>query len=85
MAEMENFAEREEVPVVLFRKGERKDDIAGEHLKRVTKPEGVKLRTETTSNNTRLRDRQATQEPPGLAADRLQSQPTCSGRRDDFS
>ena len=41
VAEMEDFAEREGVPVVLFRKGQRKDDIAAEHLKRFTKPEGV--------------------------------------------
>ena len=41
VAEMEGFAEREGVPVVLFRKGERKDDIAAEHLKRFTKSEGV--------------------------------------------
>jgi hypothetical protein len=40
VAEMEGFAEREGVPVVLFRKGERKDDIAAEHLKRFTKSEG---------------------------------------------
>jgi hypothetical protein len=41
VAELEGFAEREGVPVVLFRKGERKDDIAAEHLKRFTKSEGV--------------------------------------------
>ena len=41
VAEMEGFAEREGVPVVLFRKGERKDNIAAEHLKRFTKSEGV--------------------------------------------
>ena len=41
VAEMEAFAERERVPVVRFRKGERKDDIAAEHLKGFTKPEGV--------------------------------------------
>ena len=41
VAEMEGFAEREGVPVVLFRKGERKDDIAAEHLKLFTKSEGV--------------------------------------------
>ena len=41
VAEMEAFAEREGVPVVLFRKGQRKDYIAAEHLKRFTKPEGV--------------------------------------------
>ncbi len=41
VAEMGAFAEREGVPVVPFRKGERKDDVAAEHLKRFTKPEGV--------------------------------------------
>jgi hypothetical protein len=41
VAEMEAFAGREGVPVVLFRKGERKDYIAAEHLKGFTKPEGV--------------------------------------------
>ncbi|MGH8563777.1 MAG: hypothetical protein ACREXW_06660 [Gammaproteobacteria bacterium] len=47
--------------------------------------EGRALQTETTINkHTRLRDRQATQEPACSAADRLQSQPTSSGRPDDF-
>jgi hypothetical protein len=35
------FAKRESVPVVAFRKGERKDDVAAEHLARFGKPEGV--------------------------------------------
>ncbi|MGH8591593.1 MAG: hypothetical protein ACREXX_20440 [Gammaproteobacteria bacterium] len=41
VAEMEAFAEREGVPVVRFRKGQRKDYIAAEHLQRFTQPEGV--------------------------------------------
>jgi hypothetical protein len=41
VAAMEAYARREEVPVVQFRKGQRKDDVAAEHLKRFDKPEGV--------------------------------------------
>jgi hypothetical protein len=38
---LEDFAKREKVPVVQFRKGERKDDVAAAHRKKFTKPEGV--------------------------------------------
>lgn len=41
VAGIDAFAKRQDVPVVAFRKGERKDDIAAEHLKRFAKPEGV--------------------------------------------
>jgi hypothetical protein len=41
VAAMDAFARQEQVPVVQFRKGERKDDIAAEHLSRFTKAEGV--------------------------------------------
>jgi hypothetical protein len=41
VAAMEAFARREQVPVVQFRKGQRKDDIAAEHLSRFDKTEGV--------------------------------------------
>ena len=41
VAALEGFAKREQVPIVQFRKGERKDDIAAEHRKKFTKPEGV--------------------------------------------
>ncbi len=41
VATMEAFAEQEQIPVVQFRKGQRKDDIAAEHLKHFTKEEGV--------------------------------------------
>jgi hypothetical protein len=38
---LEEFARREQVPVVQFRKGQRKDDVASEYRKKFTKPEGV--------------------------------------------
>jgi hypothetical protein len=41
VASMEAFAKQEQVPVVQFRKGQRKDDIAAEHLSKFTKDEGV--------------------------------------------
>ena len=41
IAAMEAFARRESIPVVQFRKGQRKDDIAGEYLKKFTDREGV--------------------------------------------
>jgi hypothetical protein len=41
VAAMDAFARQEQVPVVPFRKGARKDDIAAEHLSRFTKTEGV--------------------------------------------
>ena len=41
VARMDRFAKEQKIPVVLFRKGERKDDIAAEHLKTFTGREGV--------------------------------------------
>lgn len=41
VAALESFAKQEQVPIVQFRKGERKDDIANHHRKKFTKPEGV--------------------------------------------
>jgi hypothetical protein len=41
VAALEEFAKREQVPLIQFRKGERKDDIAAEYRKNFTKPEGV--------------------------------------------
>jgi len=41
VAALEAFAKREQVPVIQFRKGERKDDIAAEHRKKFARPEGV--------------------------------------------
>jgi hypothetical protein len=41
VAAMERFAKQEQIPVVQFRKGQRKDDVMAEHLARFDKPEGV--------------------------------------------
>ena len=38
---LEKYAKQEQVPIIPFRKGERKDDIAAEQRKKFTKPEGV--------------------------------------------
>ena len=38
---LEQFARREKIPVVQFRKGQRKDDIAAHHFNQFTKTEGV--------------------------------------------
>jgi hypothetical protein len=41
IASMEAFAKQERIPLVQFRKGQRKDHIAAEHLSRFDKTEGV--------------------------------------------
>jgi hypothetical protein len=41
VAAMECFAKQQQVPLVQFRKGQRKDDVMKEHLARFNKPEGV--------------------------------------------
>ena len=41
VAALENYARREKVPVIQFRKGQRKDDIAAEQRKKFKKAEGV--------------------------------------------
>ncbi|MEK7755817.1 MAG: hypothetical protein AAB385_01240, partial [Planctomycetota bacterium] len=41
VAGIDQFAKRQDVPVVAFRKGERKDNVAAEHLKKFGRPEGV--------------------------------------------
>src|SRR5882724_11969152 len=41
VAALEDFAKREQVPVIQFRKGQRKDDIASEYRKKFNKAEGV--------------------------------------------
>jgi hypothetical protein len=41
VASMEGFAKQQQIPVVQFRKGQRKDDVMQEHLARFDKPEGV--------------------------------------------
>lgn len=41
VAALEDFAKREKIPVVQFRKGQRKDDIAAEQRNKFTREEGV--------------------------------------------
>ena len=41
IAQMEQFAKQEKVPIVPFEKGQRKDDVAAEYRKRFTAEEGV--------------------------------------------
>ena len=41
VAALENYARWEKVPVIQFRKGQRKDDIAAEQRKKFKKTEGV--------------------------------------------
>jgi len=41
VASMERFCKQQEIPLVAFQKGQRKDDVMKEHLARFTRPEGV--------------------------------------------
>src|ERR1700685_2624764 len=41
IAQMEQFAKQEKVPLVTFDKGQRKDDVAAEYRKKFSAPEGV--------------------------------------------
>src|SRR6202161_855445 len=41
IAQMEQFAKQEKVPIVTFEKGQRKDDVAAEYRKKFSAPEGV--------------------------------------------
>ena len=41
VAKLENFAKEHRIPVVIFRKGQRKDDIAAEYIKKFKQEEGV--------------------------------------------
>ena len=43
VAGMERLAQSEQIPVVQFRKGQRKDEVMAEHLARFDQPEGVVL------------------------------------------
>lgn len=43
VAGIERFTKQEQIPIVQFRKGQRKDEVMAEHLARFDKPEGVVL------------------------------------------
>ena len=38
---IDDYARRERIPMILFKKGERKEDLAAEHLRRFKRPEGI--------------------------------------------
>ncbi len=57
VAEMEAFAKREGVPVVLFRKGQRKDYIAAEHLKEVHEVRGSTVHRQGAGEDAGVPDR----------------------------
>src|SRR4051794_24435172 len=59
---LEDFARRENVPVVQFRKGQRKDDIAAEYRKKFTRPEGVVFHRQGAGEDAGI--------PDGAAAER---------------
>lgn len=67
VAAIKAFAEREGVPLVDFKRGERKDDIAREHLARFTRDEGVlfigRAQEKTTAFRTEKRHNQTTGRP----------------------
>src|ERR1700738_5741481 len=41
VAKLESFTAQHEIPLVQFRKGQRKDDVMKEHLRKLQKEEGV--------------------------------------------
>jgi hypothetical protein len=41
IAQVEQFAKQEKVPIVTFEKGQRKNDVAAAYRKKFTAPEGV--------------------------------------------
>ncbi len=43
VAKLEGYAAQHEVPLVQFRKGQRKDEVMAEHLRKFQRPEGVVL------------------------------------------
>jgi len=58
---MEQLVKREQIPVVQFRKGQRKDDVMAEHLAR-NRPAGRSGATgQSTGENSGLADREAAQ------------------------
>src|SRR3954453_4877961 len=71
VAAIERFAVQEQIPVVQFRKGQRKDDVMAEHLARFDKPEGIVMLGKA-QENTCLPDTEAAQSANGqeLSVDR---------------
>ena len=71
VAKLESFAAQHAIPLVQFRKGQRKDDVMKEHLRRFGKDEGVvfigKAQEKTPVFRTEKRRNPKTGQPyPGL-------------------
>jgi len=66
VAALEQFARRQKIPVVHFRKGQRKDDIAAEFFRQFTRTEGVVFIGKAPGEDPRLPHRE-TQEPQDRA------------------
>ena len=66
------FAEREDVPLIDFKRGQRKDDIAKEHLARFSGDEGVLFIGPSPGEDDRLPHREAPQpdDRPAVRLDR---------------
>ena len=64
VAAIEQFAKREQIPVIHFAKGQRKDDIAKEHLEQVPKKRRRPVRRQSSGKNPRLPHRKAHAIPP---------------------
>jgi hypothetical protein len=72
VAWMEQFAKQQQIPVVQFRKGQRKDEVMAEHLARFDPSEGVillgKAQEKTPVFRTEKRRNPDTRPTPGLSA-----------------
>jgi hypothetical protein len=51
VAALEAFARQEKIPVIAFREGQRKDDVAAEQRKRFQKTEGVSVHRQSTGED----------------------------------
>jgi hypothetical protein len=59
VAALEAFVVLHEVPLVQFRKGQRKDQVMAEHLRKFGKDEGVGLRRQGTREDASVPHREA--------------------------
>ena len=81
VAKLEDFVARHAVPLVQFRKGQRKDDVMKEHLRRFRKEEGVvfvgKAQEKTPSKPSTARSRPVVDAPRACASPMRASSRSC--------
>ena|SRR5215470_7971511 len=65
VAKLNSFAKEQRIPIVTFRKGQRKDDIAAEYIKKFKQEEGVLFIGKAQEENTGLSHRATTQPTDG--------------------